>query len=295
MKKIILLTLTISLLLSVGFQKNNTTKKNDFQKFLKKSSYQFIPSGKAYVDSTEVNVQSFYISKGEVTNKHYQEFLSYLKATNEIEKLTICQIDSVNWSERKWKNKGMEEHYHLHPAYRDYPVVNISHEAAELYCEYITDQLNHNFPGVNIVARLPTFSEYVRAARGESEDMTYGWNSMTTRNNKGQPLGNFQRICEECITQNQETGKLEINLNGLYQPLQLNYDIIAPSISYWPNQFGLYNLSGNVAEMIDEKGVAVGGSWLSPGYDVRIESKKPFTGKEITVGFRVVFSYLSGK
>jgi hypothetical protein len=45
--------------------------------------------------------------------------------------------------------------------------------------------------------------------------------------------------------------------------------------------------------MIDEKGVAVGGSWKSPGHDVRIESKNNYANSDPTVGFRVVFTYVS--
>ena len=44
-----------------------------------------------------------------------------------------------------------------------------------------------------------------------------------------------------------------------------------PSINFEANLFGLYNLSGNVAEWIDED-LAVGGHFSSTGYDVRIES-----------------------
>jgi len=65
-------------------------------------------------------------------------------------------------------------------------------------------------------------------------------------------------------------------------------DNTAPVKSYWPNGFGLYNMNGNVAEMVSDVEVALGGSWADPGYDVRIASKKAFTGASKTVGFRIV-------
>jgi len=278
----------------IGLTSLNTDTQKSFEKFLNKSSYVLIPSGKTLVDGAEKTVQSFYISKGEVTNFQYQEFLNYLKTHNETEKLKICQIDTANWSTKAWINKGFESFYHAHPAYRDYPVVNISHEAAELYCAFVSKALSDNFPEVKVLVRLPTYAEYVRAARGDDASVRYGWSSNETRNEKGQILGNFARIGEECITRNEETGKLEINLGGISPVAATSTsDILAPSISYWPNSFGVCNLSGNAAEMIDEKGIAVGGSWNSPGYDVRIDSKKPFSGTDKTVGFRVVFTYLA--
>ena len=36
-----------------------------------------------------------------------------------------------------------------------------------------------------------------------------------------------------------------------------------PASSYFPNDFGLYNTSGNVAEMLFEEGLAIGGGWRS--------------------------------
>jgi formylglycine-generating enzyme required for sulfatase activity len=65
-------------------------------------------------------------------------------------------------------------------------------------------------------------------------------------------------------------------------------DITAPVKSYWPNGYGLYNVNGNVAEMIADKEIVAGGSWNDPGYDVRNESVKPYKGAARNVGFRIV-------
>ena len=49
----------------------------------------YIPSGQTLVENDTVSVQSFYISKGEITNFQYQEFLADLKRKGELEKLKI--------------------------------------------------------------------------------------------------------------------------------------------------------------------------------------------------------------
>jgi formylglycine-generating enzyme required for sulfatase activity len=294
MKTFTLLILILSFIIFSGFRSESKANHKSFEKFLKKSSYVLISSGKTFVDGKEQTVQSFYISKGEVTNFQYLEFLSYLKANNETEKLKICQVDSMNWNTKTSLNNKYADFYHGHPAYKDYPVVNISHEAAKLYCDFIAKTLTERF-GVGVSARLPLYAEYVRAARGDDPNMQYGWNSNSTRNKDGKIQGNFTRIGEECVTKNPETGKYEVNLQGITPIADGSFDILAPSESYWPNQFGVFNLSGNVAEMISEKGVAVGGAWNNPGFDVRIDSKKEYSGSDNSVGFRVVFTYVSAK
>ena len=56
--------------------------------------------------------------------------------------------------------------------------------------------------------------------------------------------------------------------------------------SFEPNSIGLYNMSGNAAEMIQEKGIACGGGWRSAGYDVQITSTEKYEHSDIDLGFR---------
>ena len=62
--------------------------------------------------------------------------------------------------------------------------------------------------------------------------------------------------------------------------------------SYYPNSFGLYNMCGNVAEMISEKGIAKGGSYLESAYNVRIASEKIYTQPQADIGFRVAMKII---
>ena len=52
-------------------------------------------------------------------------------------------------------------------------------------------------------------------------------------------------------------------------------------------------MCGNVAEMISEKGIALGGSWKDTGYDVRIESTANYTEPSPTVGFRPMMTFIA--
>ena len=58
--------------------------------------------------------------------------------------------------------------------------------------------------------------------------------------------------------------------------------------SHHPSNLGLFNMCGNVAEMVYENGIAYGGSFLDPGYDIRIDSEKLYDAPSPLIGFRVI-------
>ena len=260
----------------------------------------YVPSGYAMVGEDTVSVQAFYMSSTEITNFQYQEFLHALKRSGDIEKLKIAQIDSSKWVNNLGHGEPYKKHYHNHQAYLHYPVVNISKEGASLYCEWLTDMYDSLSGGeLKIQFRIPTHAEWLRAARGANHSQMYSWGGPYLRNSEGQFLANCLRIGDENITKNPESGRIEIVSRDKMQynasvSNEVN-DVTAPAKSYRPNEFGFYNLNGNVAEMIADGSIAVGGSWRSPGYDIRNESTLEFSQPSPTVGFRVVATYQETK
>jgi formylglycine-generating enzyme required for sulfatase activity len=65
-----------------------------------------------------------------------------------------------------------------------------------------------------------------------------------------------------------------------------NADILAPCKSYWANDFGLYNMSGNAAEMIATKGIAKGGSFRDGEASLRINNYISYDKSACNIGFR---------
>jgi hypothetical protein len=49
----------------------------------------------------------------------------------------------------------------------------------------------------------------------------------------------------------------------------------------------MYNMCGNVAEMIEETGIAMGGGFSDNAYQVRILSEKKYDKPQADIGFRV--------
>lgn len=269
MKHIFLIVLILPIL---AFQFFDT--KGPVPKKLKKA-FAYVPSGLVVRNGDTLSVQAFYMSKGEVTNKEYRLFLADLKANNKMDDYKKAYPDTSAW---KKLSPAYADYYFSHPSYDQYPVVNISQEAALMYCNWFTEKINKEYQGKYVYQfRLPIREEFIRACRGDNHSRAYAWEQPYIRNEKGNILCNHLHD--------------QVNIAGNLS--DKSADITAPSRSYWPNEFGIYNLNGNVAEMTNFKGVTTGGSWKDKAEDVRNESKGTYTGPQPNVGFRMVSTFLN--
>lgn len=225
----------------------------------------------------------FYASQFEVTNDEYSIFLNHLKQNKQIEKYQWSQIDSSQWRVNSAYNEPFVRHYHAHPAYANYPVVNVSFEGASFFCEWQTEQYNTNAKRQfkKVLFRLPTKEEWITMAKCGNPSAIYPWEGIELKTKKGIYRCNFMRAADDTV--------------GVAGNNNDHADITAPSKSYWPNQCGIYNLSGNVAEMIAEKGKTMGGSWLDEAEAMKIESQGKFATYKTpmpTIGFRYVMEII---
>lgn len=232
----------------------------------------------------------FLMLKTEIDNESYQLFLEELRISGDAEKYRIAQVDSSGWRTKSAYGEPYASYYHSHPAYRNYPVVNVTREGAELYCEWLTAKLKEADGGKSgLVFRLPTHDEWVYAAMGGLQLNTYAWGGPYLRNSKGCYLCNFAALGAENISRD-STGTWTVLGHAPWVGEGDHADVTAPVNSYFPNGYGLHNMNGNVAEMVSDKELVAGGSWNDPGYDVRNESVRPYTGSSKTIGFRIVAS-----
>jgi formylglycine-generating enzyme required for sulfatase activity len=255
-----------------------------------------IPAGVLRTDAGEERIEHFMISTMEVSNAEYLAFVADVKAQGDQELLSRVLPDTSQWLQASAFNEPFKEHYFRHPAYADHPVVNVGREGVLAYCQWLQEKLNKEAgKGAPYEVRLPMRNEWRHAANGGLQHAVYAWGGPNLRNAKGCALANFRQVGGENVRRDPATGRAEVvdkpltyNYVGVAGALADNMDVTTPVHAYAPNAFGLYNMNGNVAEMLAEPGQAAGGSWRSPGYDVRNESVMAFNGPSPEVGFRVV-------
>jgi formylglycine-generating enzyme required for sulfatase activity len=161
--------------------------------------------------------------------------------------------------------------YFNHPGYNDYPVVGVSWEQANAFCAWRTEHLKRSL-GNNAVRasiepyRLPTEAEFEYAARGGKTANIYPWRQDTPMGDKGCFLGNFKP--------------------GEGNYTQDNHLITARVASFAPNEFGLYDMAGNVAEWTStaflESGPEVMND-INPQYTYNAAKEDPYAAKKKVV------------
>ena len=260
----------------------------------------YIPAGDALVDGEAFAVQGFWMAKYELNNASYLMFLNSLKAQGRHGDYALALPDSARWNDPGIEKEIFMLYYFRHPGFQNHPVVNITREAAELYCEWLTEKYNAQTDGgKRYVFRLPTRHEWLLAAQAGA-DRPYAWRSpYLIDSSNGRLRANFKNIPNETLRFNRETMRLEIaERNRGYLLLKQNADgslgisptITTPVNSFGPGISGLYNLNGNVAEMVQEEGIAVGGSWNCLGYEVQNTAVMTFSKPSPFIGFRVVMT-----
>jgi formylglycine-generating enzyme len=148
---------------------------------------------------------------------------------------TLCWIADFTYS----FNEPYANMYFWHPSYDNYPVVGVSWKQATAFTIWRTQLLNNALAqeGQAFVQdyRLPSEVEWEYAARGNLKMSMYPWGGPYTRNQLGCFVANFKPLRGNYI----DDGALITNRVGTYAP----------------NEFGLYDMAGNVSE------------WTSNAYD----------------------------
>lgn len=165
-------------------------------------------------------------SKRENSTKPRSQFI--VKKDIKIYPDTLVWIRDFSYS----YNEPMSKRYFSHPSFGNYPVVGVSWKQATAFCEWRTNYLNSFLESKKRVTesdfRLPTEAEWEYAARGGRSQAPFPWGGYYLRNKKGCLLANFK------------PGRGNYPEDGGFYTVRAD--------AYWPNDFGLYNMAGNVAE-----------------------------------------------
>ncbi|MDD2381157.1 MAG: SUMF1/EgtB/PvdO family nonheme iron enzyme [Mariniphaga sp.] len=203
-------------------------------------------------------------------------------------------------------NEPWTTRYFWHPGFDEYPVVGVTWKQALAFCHWRTkiqtDFLNSKQQPAMQAYRLPTEVEWEYAARGGKDFSMYPWGGYYARDENGVFLANFKPLRGNYV----DDGGIATMKVG----------------SYDPNEHGIYDMAGNVAEWTetayDEAGysyfsdlnptftynakpddppvmkrkVIRGGSWKDINYFIQV-STRSFEYQDTTksyIGFRCVRS-----
>lgn len=198
--------------------------------------------------------------------------------------------------------------YYTNQFYDYCPVVGISYEQAVAFCRWrgriITREFNAAAPDTlasgytRFNLRLPTEAEWELAAV-VARGVPYGTTCLELpvqvnpkaaaylKKRAGSSL-DVTRITADIKEYNRKK-PLRSWINH-QQPEPYFLRLTAPAYVYQgpPNDYGLYQLLGNAAEMVQERGVTKGGSYLDALAACTIAARGTYSGPSPTVGFRCV-------
>lgn len=282
-----------------------------------KSQYAHIPMGTCEYMGKKVSVNEFYMLKTEVSNLEFRTFLFDLLIQNRKEEFLKAKPDQKKWTTTfDWNfNEPMSKNYFSHPAYNDYPVVNVSAEAAEMYCKWLTVETNKSLQEDNKSlindVRIPHEYEWALAASSKQNKTKYA-NGKDTLIINDQYQANYGGISKTETYYSPErdvyfpksagfSNKNESALTKMSNDGALQTWVV---VGYPPNEYGIYNLAGNVAELVvrtykgDKQYSVKGGSWFSSDYFLMIDADDEFKNPEEPSplkGFRVVVTSTAKK
>lgn len=255
-------------------------------------------NGQRTIDNSKLNFQYTYMNieaAARAKGKRRKDFI--IQEEVNIYPDTTVWIKDFNYS----YNEPMHNDYFWHEAYGDYPVVGVTWQQAKAFCAWRTlykngYQKSKNAQFVNGF-RLPSEAEWEYAARGGLESATYPWGGPYAKNDRGCFMANFKP------------------LRGDYAADQALYTVEADA--YEPNDYNLFNMSGNVSEWIDSsyepgsyeysstmnpsvndpknfRKVVRGGSWKDVAYFLQVSTRdyEYADSARSYIGFRTVQDYM---
>jgi len=237
-----------------------------------------------------LSVNSFYMDQAEIRNIDWREYLAWLTAVyGKVApgRVEAARPDQKAWQQGLSDNEPFMMDYFTHPSYDQYPVVCISWEQAAAYCKWRTDRVNELLlvkagvrpaPDFNLIASLTSLEEVENAVfsseryfastnqylsgnytgifvsfRLPSEDeweyAAYARRS-TDPANKVYAYPWNPQMADKLSPKQREQLKAHYNKSTSAGSRVDVFSRTVPATYGAPNDFGLYNLSGNVNEWV---------------------------------------------
>ena len=179
---------------------------------------------------------------------------------------TLCWVHDYTYT----MNEDFTKNYFSSAAYDNYPVVGVSWLQARAFCIWRSNYLNTYLENIEYQQmndfRLPTEAEWEFAARGGIAAESYPWGGPYVRNPNG------------CFLANYEPLRGAYDDDGGVRTLIVGH--------YAPNDYGLYDMAGNVAEWCADaysESTYIVANALSPYYNYNASEDDPIAMKRKVV------------
>jgi formylglycine-generating enzyme required for sulfatase activity len=220
-------------------------------------------------ENADGSVSGHYV--GKVINKDGEKVDIVDRSSFMVEENVPVYPDTLVWIRDFFNsyNDPFAKSYFWHPGFDYYPVVGVSWRQATAFCHwrsYHAKEKRYRKQYPSLEYRLPMEVEYEYAARGGLEGGLYPWGSMYNTNSSGCFLANFKP----------QRGDYAID----------GFTRTAPVAQYEPNEFGLYDMAGNVSEWINdtyEEGAYEATHDLVPTYHRHVSKKDKASRKRKVV------------
>lgn len=205
----------------------------------------FVSCAGGVCQDQSIDIKPFEMSRTEVSQA---QFFDYVRALREKEgtnalSSTCWARDSTKPASWRFPNEDIGQP----PTRVDgrYPVVCITQEEAKGYAEWLSGKLKAR-------VRLPTAIEWEYAATSAGKCRPFSWG------NAWPPAQSVANIADATAL---ETLKYQKNEQPPLAAYRDGFAYSAPVGTFPPNHFGLFDMTGNVYEWVDDQCFVYGGSW----------------------------------
>lgn len=265
--------------------------------------------------------ENLYMDKAEVHNLSWIAYMQDLRRDSSLQAYSRAHPDTSVWDEVD-KSGRLKRRYFRSFHYAFHPVVGVSYEQVKAYNAWRSafDTQKHfvenqrrlkrlKLENYKVVYRwrLPTQEEWELAAAGGLDPGTHPYGVLQKRYRTAILAGTiiydslgFRRQELEMVLRRQLRRQPQPEFNsiktfgygfryGLYITNAVPHYIGKSIVAYTTaNNMGFYDMIGNVAEMVAEKGVAKGGSWMHYLDFSKIHLTQTYTTPSSWLGFRSV-------
>lgn len=270
------------------FKKTSKNRVNFKHKGFGWNGYQFSSSGKTLYPRTQKISDNLYFQETEVTNLEWKEFLFFVRLDSG-EQYYLNMLPDQN--RLPCNNYFYDDFYNL------YPLVGISYEQAKEYCLWKTGVANlifevHNQKNIQLTFRLPTLKEWQSAATNIEYD------NVAIVKISSDSYDYIKKQLNLKVSGKEVKNKISVfnKSNKAVYPLHCLQDWGPFKIQDFPqyvysfphNHFKLFHMRGNVFEMLETKGLAAGGSYLTEFEELTNNPIQKYKTPRKDLGFRTI-------